>query len=347
MSERVTRDRRNTAHCPLKWQHLGVGGGYGAAIASCLHNQPVARRLRCAALGLCSAWSDGDPGSVLVKLDRKPGIAQRVLRSTNEMLFRSGVRRITSSSLPDFLVIGSPQSGTSWLHDKLSMHPQVFVPKIKEVRFFDQRFDRGLAFYASLYGTAGKSIKGDISPSYGIISPSRIEVVRKILPEVRLILLARHPVNRAWSAARRVLGGSGGGAVTELAETLSYLEHEHEFRSPSGSARKEYDPSLKRGHYTRVIDNWLNAYPPEQMLVCCFEKLMEEPGPGFSRILKHIGAPLPDNLEQYRLRERINSNPPGDMPGAVRELLQDLYGHQVIAMMDRYPAEFHSWRGVT
>src|SRR5215204_3670331 len=42
-------------------------------------------------------------------------------------------------SFPDFLGIGAPRSGTSWLAKNLSRHPEVWTPPLKELHYFDQR----------------------------------------------------------------------------------------------------------------------------------------------------------------------------------------------------------------
>lgn len=38
---------------------------------------------------------------------------------------------------PNFLGIGAPRSGSSWLHTMLSNHPDIWLPPIKEVHYFD------------------------------------------------------------------------------------------------------------------------------------------------------------------------------------------------------------------
>lgn len=42
------------------------------------------------------------------------------------------------SSKPDFICIGAQKAGTTWLHDVLSQHPDIWLPPIKELHFFDE-----------------------------------------------------------------------------------------------------------------------------------------------------------------------------------------------------------------
>ncbi len=46
--------------------------------------------------------------------------------------------------LPNFLVLGTYRAGTTWLHEVLRQHPQVFLPPEKELMFFNRHYDRGL-----------------------------------------------------------------------------------------------------------------------------------------------------------------------------------------------------------
>ena len=37
---------------------------------------------------------------------------------------------------PDFLIIGAPRAGTSWLWEMLKEHPDIDLPEVKEPFFF-------------------------------------------------------------------------------------------------------------------------------------------------------------------------------------------------------------------
>ena len=55
-------------------------------------------------------------------------------------------------TLPTFLGIGVPRAGTTWLHQLLSAHPDVFLPsRRKEVRFFDRHHEEGQGWYEGFF----------------------------------------------------------------------------------------------------------------------------------------------------------------------------------------------------
>jgi len=110
-----------------------------------------------------------------------------------------------TSRLPHFLVIGAMKTGTTSLYHYLRGHPQVFMPAVKEVMFFDPRhkWDHGVDWYERQFEQAPEEAValGEASTSYTKFPvvrdvPSRIA---SVLPDVRLIYMVRHPVERMQS----------------------------------------------------------------------------------------------------------------------------------------------------
>jgi len=111
----------------------------------------------------------------------------------------------TRGRLPTFLVIGAMKAGTTSLYHYLRTHPEIFMPAVKEPMFFDPRHNwhRGVEWYAGLFAGARPEhvALGEASTSYtkfpaveGV--PARIA---SVLPDVRLIYVLRHPIERMRS----------------------------------------------------------------------------------------------------------------------------------------------------
>src|SRR4051812_32958483 len=105
-------------------------------------------------------------------------------------------------ALPTFLGIGVPRAGTTWLHELLSSHPEVYVPvRRKELSFFNLYYDRGTRWYQKFFPSEAEADRyralGEITPYYfyGPECPERIAR----LGVGKLLLILRHPVERAWS----------------------------------------------------------------------------------------------------------------------------------------------------
>lgn len=104
--------------------------------------------------------------------------------------------------LPNFLVIGTIKGGTSSLYHYLLDHPQIFMPSLKEPLFFSSNWDRGLEWYKRLFDDAGEARAiGEASTEYSAhpLHPGVPSRIASILPDVRLVYLVRHPVERMLS----------------------------------------------------------------------------------------------------------------------------------------------------
>jgi Sulfotransferase domain len=117
-------------------------------------------------------------------------------------------------SLPDFLILGTENGGTTTLHWTLCQHPHVEPATKKEVHFFDSHrwFEKGIGWYRSRFpapawGDGRRVITGEASPYYLLhpFAPHRASIT---VPDAKLIALLRNPVDRAYSAYKhRVLTG--------------------------------------------------------------------------------------------------------------------------------------------
>lgn len=114
--------------------------------------------------------------------------------------------RITAGvrALPDFIIIGASRSGTTHFFNTLRHHPQIKTSRIKEVKFFnnDEKYNKGESFYRSYFPLRTSLKKGDIvgeaSPNY-LSTPKSADRIKQMLPDAKLIVLLRDPVQRFLS----------------------------------------------------------------------------------------------------------------------------------------------------
>lgn len=253
----------------------------------------------------------------------RPGLLRRAsqallttLTAPEKRLYASGVLNPAGLTLPDFLGIGAQKAGTSWLYANLRRHPQIFLPEQKELHFWDRRYHRSLHYYAAKFRGGRGLVKGEITPAYSILPPERIAFIRRLLPELRLVLLLRNPVERAWSNAVMALVKRGGRPL----ETLTDDDFIRQFRRAN---------SINKGSYSRILERWLLFYPREQLLVGYFEELRQEPENLLMRIFDFLGVDRPASLEEFPVRQRINVNPPAPLPDHLRQELRKLYQEEL------------------
>src|SRR5438067_1247995 len=113
---------------------------------------------------------------------------------------------------PTFLGIGSMRCGSTWLYEVLKCHPDIRVSDRKEMHFFFMRemLQHDLDWYNAHFepenGGEPKPVRGEISPVYARLKAWQVNRIAKLLPDLRIILTLRHPIERAWSQALLDLG---------------------------------------------------------------------------------------------------------------------------------------------
>lgn len=196
--------------------------------------------------------------------------------ATDKFLYRSGLRSAQALPLPDFLGIGFMKSGTTWLSENLRAHPDIFVSDQKELHYFSQNFKKSLASYSAHFADGVDKVKGEVSPSYAVLPENRIRFIHTILPEVRLILLMRNPVEREWSRVvhQIVKQGRDIDAVPE-GEMLERLSKSNVHEA---------------GGYSGILDRWQNVFPAEQLFVGLYEDIKTRPKALLTDVFEHLGV---------------------------------------------------------
>jgi hypothetical protein len=173
--------------------------------------------------------------------------------------------------LPNFIYVGPDKAGSSWLHEALITHPQVFMSPAKDLYFFDRYYDRGVDWYAEQFARAGdQPIVGEVCQEY-LFEPRAAERMADVLPEPRIMVTLRDPVARALSSYLYMIRiGERPGTFSEaLAQRPILLDH-----SRYGSALMRFVETLGR----------------ERIYVGVFDDLDEDPQSFFSAVAVPAGA---------------------------------------------------------
>ena len=104
--------------------------------------------------------------------------------------------------LPNFLYLGPGKSGSTWLHEVLISHPEIYFTEAKDLYFFSRYYDRGLGWYGANFRAAQSQHKivGEVTPDY-LSCPEAADRIRESLgPDVRLMVTLREPAARAFSS---------------------------------------------------------------------------------------------------------------------------------------------------
>ncbi|MFW9773019.1 MAG: sulfotransferase domain-containing protein [Candidatus Heimdallarchaeota archaeon] len=218
-------------------------------------------------------------------------------------------RKLTNNArvLPDFIIAGAMKSGTSFLINFLSEHPYIKIPAYqKEIHFFDNHFYNGINWYKSYFPTKISRqfyrkfkkinfITGEKSPYY-IFHPLVPQRIYSLLPKVKIIILLRNPVKRAYSHYNHSVRNKRENLTFEEAikKETERLKGEKDkiIKSRKYRSRKYANYSyLTRGIYVNQIKNWYKYFPKEQILVIKSEEMYRYPQDVMNRVYEFLGLP--------------------------------------------------------
>jgi hypothetical protein len=186
--------------------------------------------------------------------------------------------------LPTFLVIGAMKSGTTTVYRHLLRHPQVFVPKLKELDFFvgGPQWHAGVDWYRSQYEDSGDAVAlGDVSPNYTKYPtiPHVPERIAELMPDVRLIYLLAHPLARMQS------------------HYLHFASTGFETR-PCERALLEDERYLNVSRYGMQVARYLSCFDRSQLLLLRSEDLRNDGAATMRRIHEFVGV-QPDGAPNH------------------------------------------------
>ena len=201
--------------------------------------------------------------------------------------------------LPVFLGIGTQKGGTTSLHDWLNNHPEVFLPKCKEIHFFDQNYLKGSEWYLNQFKEAGKEQKcGEITPMY-LFHPEAPIRIHKLLPDIKLIAILRDPAERTISQILH--------ARQRKFETLNPWEAlaAEEKRLKSGDAETIQKHSyISRSKYIEQLERYEKIFKKNQLLIIKSEDLFSKAYSKKEEILRFLGIKkIQKNLELPRANQ--------------------------------------------
>jgi hypothetical protein len=161
-------------------------------------------------------------------------------------------------TLPNFVGIGAQRAATTWMHSCLKEHPQVFVPKEKELHFFNLHFQKGTAWYEEQFRShTGEKAVGEITPNY-LDSEVAIPRMAQIIPHARLFVILREPVQRAFSAYQLF--------QEKLYKGMSFRE-----------ACEQSDYLIKLGLYAGQLERVFTYYDRSAVKVFLYDDIQNNP----------------------------------------------------------------------
>jgi len=224
---------------------------------------------------------------------------------------------------PTFLCIGVQKTGTSWLYQMVTQHPEVCVSNPKELHYFNRtpNYTKGFDWYLSHFtcDTQTRAI-GEFTPDYfwGLEEhspcmtdeekPNVAERIAKALPDIKIIIILRNPVNRAVSSYYHQIGAG------RLSSNIN-LSDVHDFCG-----------IISMGYYADHLERWYNYYSPDKFHISIYEEdfAAENKLDTLRSIFSHIGVDtnfMPNGMEdRYNQRRSHFDYRLSGLPGKIQNI---------------------------
>ena len=225
---------------------------------------------------------------------------------------KRNINYLTSSSrvFPNFIIIGAVRCGTTSLYQNICEHPNVISAKQDEIGFFDSNFHLGLDWYKSFFPKndelqkvkekEGFGITGEDTPFY-LWNELACDRILKTIPDCKLIVILRNPVNRAYSNYQ--LSVRNGKENLSFAEVINieknqlvrdgiYLDNKinlEKFKHPRSN--------LVKGWYYEQLKIWIEKFPQDQILIISTEELENKPQETMNIVFNFLKLP------EYKMKQ--------------------------------------------
>jgi len=225
-----------------------------------------------------------------------------------------------NNSIPNFLLVGAMKCGTSSLYHYLNEHPQIYLPDIKEPKLFisstflkkeelnnvllkhnTSAYVHNFNDYKRLYSKVKYEIAiGEATPHYLFTYQTTIPLIKKYLGDIKIIIILRNPINRAFSAYKHNRRYNTN--TNRFNEDLSFI---HALKMEEARIQKRDYPLMffykNMGLYYNQVKSYKDNF--SQVLVCKYEDLVNDQSSLMNRIYTFLEV---DNNFKPNLEVKYN-----------------------------------------
>ena len=254
------------------------------------------------------------------------------LNLRKRLILRSRLLTASRRPLPDILILGAQKSGTTSLFNYLIKHPRIRRGRTKEVHYFDLNHDKEVNWYRAQYPLflSKKRMQSfsfvDASPLY-FFHGNCPERAHRVVPDARLIILLRCPIERAYSHYQHAFkrGYESRPCIQAIEEELSGIDPERPIAPLPRETffhfrQRSY---IRRGIYAPQISRWLAYFSREALLILDANQFFLDTRRVMSRVFSHLGHEDHPSIDENTVYKRGQYD--SLVPDDVRKTLEAFY----------------------
>ena len=259
---------------------------------------------------------------------------------------------MTKDQLPDFIIVGPTRTGTTWLYCNLIAHPEFFLSKPKDLHYFcshnqlrpiklahSDHISTHLSYFkdspidfikknikiALQYGRLyNPKVRGEVSACYSVLTKNTISRIVKLNINIKIILMIRNPVMRAWSQAKLLFRNKNKDiSYLTCSEIIDYFNNEGK-------------GILRGGYYSELIPNWLSFVKETNLFLGIHEEIGKCPKGFLLNVYKFLNVKSNPLFVGPLAYKQINKIESVDIPQKIREFLTEIYLSEISYLNNKY-----------
>jgi hypothetical protein len=194
--------------------------------------------------------------------------------------------------------------------------------------FFCPRTDR---WYKKITFKKGRKAVGEVAPLYAYLRDSDIGEIRRLFPDLKVIILLRNPVDRLWSKAKMNLLQLPGRDISQVSDDEFYSHFKGEVKMLPC--------------YVELIDRWAIIFPPKNIHVNFYDKIVAQPLEFLAEVSAFLGIDgnrFPPEISK-NLRQKANEGLSLQIPAKFAHYLAGKYKEPILRLSRRYDIYPQQW----
>jgi hypothetical protein len=180
-------------------------------------------------------------------------------------------------------------------------------------------------WYGKIFTVAGpKQVCGEVTPEYSTLPRIGIRHILRLMPQVKILLSLRDPIERSWSHLRMLHRDAGQADVEAMKEAATYPD------------------IADRGNYPRILDLWSKLVPSERLLVIVMDDIAKQAPAVMQKVCGFLGLEYKESYFPH-LKRAIHVGEEIEMPPELHDFLKQQMRRVYEELEPRYPAIVKEW----
>ena len=183
-------------------------------------------------------------------------------------------------------------------------------------------------WYLSLFKFGEGKLKGEITADYYILNLEKVKQIKAILPNLKIILILRNPIERAWSHIRYLWTRKLFADINDLEVIKKFIE------KPVQSLRSDY---------VRTLNIWTSCFPQEQIYIGFYDDIVQDPQKFLLNIFDFLGIESTIAFNNETLNKKVNISRELQIPAEIKYYLANKYYPELLKLSNLVGGYFVDW----